>query len=286
MRSRPLAVKALAVFAACLTASALIITAATPASAATTPNNVYMVNKVISPASPASPFEVLLPSVTVAGTQMGVTVIYRNVSNFSATLSCSPLQPTSVTMNGSIYMESSSYCGTHPNQSITVPAGGKFPSWAKYNVVPDLAVPFTLNSWWGYGPVTNIQLIPFQCLQGPGGSCQGLPRRVPVDQLPTPPRWMTSPATGACVLSIAAVASPQIKLLNVWIAGLGGAIRASSATRPVDKAYIIITTAMKAALPFSGCAALGADLGIQGLRAVASSQLPVVKAYPRLVTTT
>jgi hypothetical protein len=147
-------------------------------------------------------------------------------------------------------------------------------------VVPDLAVPVTLNNWWGFGEVRDIQLIPFECIVGPGGACLGLPNRVPEQSLPTPPEWLTSAVTGACVLDLATLGAPSyVKGLHrVWITGLGGAIRVQNASDPFDKAWIIITTVM----PFGSCLEWAAVFGVP-LATAGQEEVQQALQYPRLV---
>lgn len=146
-----------------------------------------------------------LPSVTVLDGEIKVTIIYENLSSAPQGLVCSdPPQKQSITINGQTTTERSSYCAKNVGRSWTVPAGGKFPSWATFPAVPDLAVPLTLNNWYGFGSVADIQLVPYECIIGPGGSCLGLPNTVRQQWMPTPPEWVTSPVAGACILEVVA----------------------------------------------------------------------------------
>jgi len=231
-----------------------------------------------------SPFSVALASATVTAGQTAVTIVYRNVSSSTQQLVCAePLQLTSITLNGTVYTESDSYCAKHPGKVDTVPAGSRFPSWARYNVVPQLAQPFTLNNWWGWGEVTNIQLIPFACLSGPGGGCLLVPKEVPQDDYPTPPEWLTSAATGACVLDAATFGAGGFAkdLFGLWIAGLGGVIRVQDppGTVSITKVWIVLTSAV----PFGSCAELGADVIGKALPAEAQSKVQEIANYPFLV---
>jgi len=257
-------------------------------SAAATPDGVYMVDRTIYT---GSPWTVVLPSVTVAGGRTIVTVSYQNVSSSSQQLVCpEPIQRTSLTISGSVYTESDSYCARNPGRVWTVPAGSNFPSWAKYDVAPDLAQPFTLNNWWGWGEVPDIQLIPFGCIVGPGGSCLGVPNSVPSQWMPTPPEWLTSAATGACVLDFltwgaakAGITWPQ-GLYTIWADGLGGAIRVQDppGTVNITKVWIVLTSA----IPFGSCADLGVVLLGQALPTATQSELQQILNYPVLTITT
>jgi hypothetical protein len=257
---------------------------APPARADTTPDGVYMVDRTIYT---GSPWTVLLPAVEVGGGQTSVTVVYQNVSSSPQQLVCpQQLQPSSITINGTVYIESGSYCARNPGKVWTVPAQSKFPSWAKYNVVPDLAQPFTLNDWWGWGAVPNIQLVPYGCITGPGGSCMGIPNSVPSEWMPTPPEWLTSADTGACFLDVATFGENGYieGLYGLWIGGLGGAIRVQNppGSSPTTKVWIVLTSV----IPFGSCADLGVTL--IGKALPPETQIPVVTllGYPLLTVTT
>ena len=230
------------------------------------------------PISSGSVWQLTLPSVTVLnGTTIGVTIIYRNLSSSPHELVCpNPAQKQSITINGQTVQESNSYCADNVGRSWTVPAGGTFPSWAEFPVVPGLAVPFTLNNWYGFGSVDNIQLIPFSCIVGPGGSCLGVPNTVPSEWMPTPAKWLTSEVTGACAFNAAG-----FETMAVWIAGLGGVIKYHEANGVIDKLYIVVTGVMQAAIDAT-CAYLGRELGI-ALQQVAASQLSEVESLPTLI---
>jgi hypothetical protein len=230
---------------ACLLGVCLLgLLSAPSASAATpTPNGGYLINRTIGT---SGTWTVTLTTVTVAGGQTGMTVVYENGSADPQSLGCPPtVQAASITLNGQTYTEADSYCASHRNKTWTVPGKGKFPSWAKFNVVPDLAQPFTLNDWWGFGSVPNIQLVPFGCISGPGGACLNVPRQVPADDLPTPPEWLTSPVTGACAFDLLV---PGAEVASLWMGGLEGAIRYNDASNNLDRVWIVITTAMSGAL--------------------------------------
>jgi len=241
-----------------------------------------MVNQTIHT---GSPWTVLLPAVEIAKGQTSVTVVYQNVSSSPQQLVCAqPLQSTSITLNGTVYTESDSYCARNPGKAWTVPAQSKFPSWAKYNVVPALAQPFTLNNWWGWGGVQNIQLVPFGCIVGPNGSCMGIPNSVPSEWMPTPPEWLTSGTTGACFLDVATFGEEGYieGLYTLWIGGLGGAIRVQEASGTGTKAWIILTSAM----PFGSCAELGAQFIGQALPTDTQTSPQQISNYPPLTATT
>jgi hypothetical protein len=212
---------------------------------------------------------------SVAGGQTAAEVIYQNVTSSPQGLSCpQAVQRTSITLNGRTYTESDSYCAKFPGTNWTVPGGSKFPSWAKYDVVPELAQPITLNDWWGFGGANNLQLIPFGCIVGPGGQCLGVPHDVPVKDFPTPPEWLTSPVTGGCVLSIA-TGGWATSLARVWITGLGGAVRMQASPNPVYKAYIILSQAV----PYRDCVVLATIAGI-ALTKATQQELQQALKYP------
>jgi hypothetical protein len=264
---------------------------ATPAAGTTaagttppTPTGVYMVKL---PIYSDTTWQLTLPSVTVLnGTTVGVTIIYQNLSSSPQELSCpNPPQQQSITINGQVIRESNSYCAEHVARTWTVPAGGKFPSWATFPVVPGLAVPFTLNNWYGFGSVENIQLIPFTCIVGPGGSCLGVPNTVPSEWMPTPPEWLTSEATGACVFD--AISGDT---LGLWMTGLGGVIKYQETNGVLSKLYVVFTTTLDATLGLLGvpadCVNLAKMLEAPGLQQVASSHLGAILSLPWLVGTT
>ena len=228
-------------------------------------------------------WQLTLPSVTVLnGTTIGVTIIYRNLSTSPQELLCpNPPQQESITINGQVIQESNSYCAGHVGRTWTVPAGGKFPSWATFPAIPGLAVPFTLN-WYGWGSVENIQLIPFTCIVGPGGSCLGVPNTVPSEWMPTPPEWLTSEATGACAFD--AISGDT---LGLWMTGLGGVIKYQETNGVLSKLYVVFTTTLDATLGLLGvptdCVNLAKMIEAPGLQQVASSQLGAVLSLPWLV---
>jgi hypothetical protein len=279
-----LSIKPALVLAACLAGlvAACIagILTAPPARADTTQNGIYMVNQTIYT---GNTWTILLPAVEVARGQTAVTVVYQNISSSPQQLVCSqPIQQTSITLNGTVYTESDSYCARNPGKLWMVPAHSKFPSWAKYNVVPGLAQPFTLNNWWGWGGVQNIQLVPFSCIDGPNGSCMGIPNSVPSEWMPTPPEWLTSGETGACFLDVATFGEDGYveDLYTLWIGGLGGAIRVQEppGTASITKVWIVLTSAM----PFGSCADLGAQLIGQALPTDTQTSMQQLLNYPLL----
>jgi hypothetical protein len=261
-------------------ASARAPSKATAATA--TPERAYMVERSIYA---DETWEVTLPSATVVGGALTMTVLYRNRTATALQLVCpDPPTPQSVIIAGTTTTESDSYCARNVQKEFTVAGGGTLPSWATFPVVPDLAVPVTLNDWYGWGSVSGIQLVPFECIVGPGGACLGLPDEVAETWMPTPPEWLTSPITGACVISLATLGRADAKVLKTWMTALGGALKlAEPNTSNQAKVYIVLTTAMRVVVPASSCADLAVWLGEKYLAPVAKKKWAEVANLPPLV---
>ncbi len=243
------------------------------ASAAPPTSGVYQINQ---PIANNGTWSVTLNSVVVTGNVLGVVVDYQNESTSPQNLYC-PNAKQSILVGGQTIMQLDSYCAQHVGATWTVPAKSKFPSWATFPTLPDQLTAFTLNNWFGWGSVQNIQLVPFVCLQGPGGSCLGVPRQLQADQMPTPPEWLTSATTGGCVLSLATAGLGKYyeELYLIWIEGLGGAIRIDESN---NKLYVLLNSA----IPFKDCREI---LG-GALLPVAQQLLPSIKGLPFLTETT
>ena len=221
-------------------------------------------------------WSVTLDAVTVSDSVLGVVVVYQNNSASPQELHC-PAAKASILVGGQTVMQLDSYCAHHVDATWTVPAKSKFPSWATFPTLPDQLTVFSLNNWFGMGSVQDIQLVPFACLQGPGGGCLGVPRQMPTDQMPTPPEWLTSATTGGCVLSLATagVGGYYQELYDLWIEGLGGAIRFDESN---NNLYVLLNSA----IPYKSCRELAGG----ALLPVAQQLLPGIKGLPFLTEAT
>ena len=152
------------------------------ANAAPPQDGVYQINR---PIFSDSTWTLTLTTITASNNTLSVAVLYQNNSAADQGLYC-PDTKQSLLVNGQTVTELTSYCAQHIGLTWTVPPKGTFLVWATFPTLPDQLTAFTLNNWYNWGSVPDIQLVPFYCLQGPGGGCLGIRRDVPGVQSPTP----------------------------------------------------------------------------------------------------
>lgn len=244
-----------------------------------TPDRVYMVERAIYQ---DNNWKVALVSMSVYDGAVTATVRYDNLAHYSQNLWCpDPMTPQSVTIEGVTTFESDSFCARHIGETLTLSARGSLSLFAQFPVVPDLAAQVTLNDWYKWGSVQDIQLVPFECIVGPGGACLGVPREVVRSSMPMPPEWLTSPITGACVLSVVTLGRVDPRSIKTWALMLGPVMKIQNNPKAPNTAKIFVV--LTAIMPFGSCVDLAAWLLEDSLDTVPNSQLGIIKALPPLV---
>jgi hypothetical protein len=105
---------------------------------------------------------ITLTSLAVRSGKLFVNMRYENRASGAWNLTCpaeaQDLRSSWLTVAGRQVFADDSWCvQTHPGQGVTIDAGISVDSWARYPVVPDRDVPFTLT-WYDLPLVSDLKL--------------------------------------------------------------------------------------------------------------------------------
>jgi hypothetical protein len=107
-------------------------------------------------------YSVTLTSIEVRAGKLFVNMRYENRASAAWNLSCPAkevdLRSSWVTVAGKQVYPDDSWCvQTHPGEGVTIGVGGSVDSWARYPVVPERNVAFTLQ-WYDLPVVSNLSV--------------------------------------------------------------------------------------------------------------------------------